>query len=619
VYSSARVGIFAQDVTIPLVSEQGQWRVTWTPGLIFTQLDDPGFDPSYQRKVRLAESQGNRGTIYDKDGNVIAKDLPVWQIVVNTGQAGDEGKLVQALGNALALPTDQIKTNYETAWPCGPQGYRLVSTLTQQPSSQSQSALSAIAGVSVSQTTRRVYPYGQDLAAVTGYVSPISADEYNGDKSHVYGSCDFVGHTGVEAWGEPYLRPVKGGVLKIVNANADGSDGPTAYTVASRTAANGADVHTTIALADQQATMKALRANRNGTGSGAFAVNPTTGEVLVMASNPACDPNTFSLGNTAGQQSCVNDTVRHPLLNNALQATVPTGSIFKMVTLAAALENGVSPTDTFFCPGYYQIPGQAQKSIDDKPTGHGTLTGPAAIAPSCDVVFWQLGVKLGDKDPNIVPTMARAFGYGAPTGVVGVSAGLEAAGLVPDPQYYRDKKNANWAPVNSANLAIGQDDFQASPAQVAMVSQAIANNGVRLQPRLVTSITSGNTVIATFPLKQIGTVPVSASNMTVIQVAMEGVTQPGGTSYDVFKGFPILVAGKTGTAQACDNCGALPHAWFTYYAPASPPSGPSVPPQLAMAVLFANAGGGDQNAAPVCRALLIAHFGLSSSQSTSGG
>jgi penicillin-binding protein 2 len=614
VYTSARVGTFTEDISIPLVSEQGQWHVTWTPGLIFPQLDDQA-DPNYLRHVRLTESVGKRGTIYDGDQNnphPVAQDAPVWRIIATPSQVKDESQLTLALSVALGTPAATLKTNYETPWYCGPQGERLLSTMTTQPPSSLQTQLSNIPGISVSATTGRVYPYGQALAAVTGYAQEVSADQIKSDTAHYYANCDLIGTTGVEAWGEQYLRPVKGGVLKIVNTNADGSDGSTAYTIASRDPANGDDIHTTINVPDQQSVMAQLVANHNGRAGASFAVDPTTGAVLVLASNPACDPNAFAQDNFAVYMACVNDSTHQPLVDYALEAQVPTGSIFKIVTLAAALQNGVvSPTQQFQLAACYQIPGTSAPTCPKiKEPCQVVLDAMQGLGRSCDNMYWMFGVQLGEKDPTLLPNMARAFGFGTSPGVVGLPDDEQGAGLVPDPQYYQQHNIGNWAPVNSANLAIGQDLFQATPAQVALLSAAIGNNGVRMQPRLVTSVTSGPTVLQTFPAKQIGTVPVSATNLALVQVGMEDVVAPNGTSYDVFKGFPIQVAGKTGTAESGqDN----PHAWFTYYAPASPPSGPAVQPQIAMSVLFTYAGFGDANAAPVCRALLITHFHLSGS------
>jgi penicillin-binding protein 2 len=290
----------------------------------------------------------------------------------------------------------------------------------------------------------------------------------------------------------------------------------------------------------------------------------------------------------------------------------PTGSVFKLTTLAAALENGVSPSRVIVCNGTFQVPGQPTPLNDDKVGGHGPLTPVGAIPPSCDVVFWTLAVEMNTKDPNILPTMARAFGYGSPTGIVGVPDGVEAAGQVPDPAYYQ-KQGSGWAPVNAANLAIGQDAFLATPAQVAMVAAALGNNGTRMQPRLVSSVeTVSGTVVTSYPAKKLGTLPISAEHIGEIQMAMLGVTtQPGATTYAEFAGanYPILVAGKTGTAESGN--GNPSHGWFSAYAPASPLSGPAVTPQLAAGFLVAYVGvTAEFSAVPAVKSVFSAFFNV---------
>jgi penicillin-binding protein 2 len=610
VYNSARLGTFTEDVTIPLVHEQGAWHVTWTPGLIFPQMDDQA-DPYYQRHVRLSTAVGRRGTIYDRDNNVLAKDDTVYQVGVIPAKIGDEGKLLQALSGALKVPSNDIKSAYQGG---SASNFHLIRTVPPQLYNQISSTLSGLAGVQVNPTTSRVYPYGADLAAVTGYVSIIQPADQKNDKDHYYDNGDLVGHTGIEAWGEKYLRPTKGGALKIVNANADGSDGATAYTVASRDGTNGDDIHTTINLAEQEAAIKGLNSAQyqGQKGGGAMAVDPASGEVLVFASQPACDPNDFALGFHDGTDACLSNQT-DPLNNHVLRNAVPIGSVFKTVTLATGLENGISATDTFTCHGSYLIPGQSKPSLDHLITGHGTLTMSGALAPSCDVIFWMVAVQVGDKDPNALPKMARGFGYGAPTKIVGVPDGVEVSGLVPDPDYVQHlSPPANWAPVDSANLGIGQGYFQATIAQVAMASAAIGNNGVRMQPRLVTSITAGSAVVQTFDAKQIGTLPLSADHLAMLQAAMAGTTYGDGTTATVFKNYPIAVAGKTGTAQACDNCSTPPHTWFSFYAPVAPLSGPPQAAKIAGAAAFFNSGGeGGPNAGPVTRAIMDVQFKVS--------
>ncbi len=602
IMSSVGLGDVAVDITIPLRLERNAWRVDWSPGLIFPQLDDAN-DPTYTHLARFTALSADRGTIFSSDGQALALDETVYVVGVVPAQITNQAAVTQALVTNLDLTPAEISAAYQgkdanTFWP--------VRTITPMLYAQVSAALN-VAGIQTQQATGRVYPFGAVTAPVTGYIGQVSPTEISSDTSHYYQSGDIIGREGVEQWGEQYLRPIKGGRLDVRARNADGSDGPVIATIAQRAAQNGENITTTIDLATQQAAMTGL-ANQQGHSGGAVALAPATGDVLAMASYPTFDPNDFSLGFTANEQARFN-ALSSPYLNRATMAADPTGSIFKLVTLAADLEHGISASHVFTCTGTYQVPGENHLRIDDKATGHGNLTAPQAIGPSCDVVFWTSAVMLNQQDPNILPTVAKAFGFGAPTGMIGLPASEDNPGIVPDPAWLKANENAGWTPTDAANLGIGQGFFEASPAQVAQLTATIANNGVRMRPLLVTKVVDTNGLTtSTFAPTQAGVAPLSAANLQVVQVAMLGPTNtPGGTSVQDFVGYPVTVAGKTGTAESGEP---LPHAWFTCYAPASKLSGPPVTPQIAVGTLVEYSGTGDTFAAPVSKAIMSAYLRL---------
>ena len=604
VYGSTAVGDFIQDVTIPVVEENGKWKISWTPGLIFGQLDD-ATDPNYTHRVCFQAQSGQRGTIYDAGGDVLAKDETVYQVGVVPGKITNEATLLSTLSSALGMTQAVIKAQYAGA---PATQFALIRTITPMLYSQIQSTLNGLPGVQVQTTMGRVYPYGVTMAPVTGYVGQVTQDDLNKDTTHYYAAGDVIGRAGVEQWGETYLRPIKGGDLTIQATNADGTCGnPVYYTVASRAPVNGADIHTSISLTAQQAAMTSL-ANQSGHSGGTVSVDPTTGAVLSLGTFPIYDPNDLSLGRPDEQDLLAK--LDHPFLNRAYADPQPIGSAFKPITLAAALENGVTPTQDFTCTGSYLVPGESAPRQDDKVAGHGVLTAPGAIGPSCDVVFWKVAVLLNTKDPNLLPAMAKSSGFGANTNMTGVATGAELPGLVPDPAWLKANKNADWTPTDAANLAIGQGFFLATPAQVAAYIAAVADNGVRMQERLVTSVTtSGGATLVSYPAKQLGTLPISADNLSVIQGALlDPLYSPNGTAYGDFNGFSFLVAGKTGTAQSNQQ---NPNGWFECYAPASPVSGPPVAPQIAVGTLVEFSSFGEQFALPVSRATMGAYLHVS--------
>lgn len=601
---SVSLGDVTVDITLPLTLEHNAWRVDWSPGLIFPQLDDPT-DPNYTRLVRFTSLTANRGTIYSSDGQPLALDETAYVVGIVPSQMTNASAVTQALVNNLDLTPAEVTGAYQgkdanTFWP--------VRTITPMLYSQFSAALN-VPGIQTQQTTGRVYPFGTMMAPVTGYIGQVSPQEISDDTSHYYQSGDVIGRAGVEQWGESYLRPTKGGRLDVRSRNGDGSDGPVVTNLVQRAPQNGENIYTTINVATQQAAMTNL-AQQQGHAGGAMALAPTTGDVLAMASYPTYDPNDFSLGFTANEQSRFN-ALRSPYLNRATMAADPTGSIFKLVTLSADLEHGIDASYVFTCPGYYQVPGTTTILHDDYPTGHGSLTAPDAIGPSCDVVFWKSAVMLNQQDPNILPTVAKGFGLGAPTGMIGLPSDEDNPGLVPDPAWLKANKNATWTAVDAANLGIGQGFFEATPAQIAQLTASIANNGVRMRPRLVTRLVDTNgTTTKTFATEQAGVDPLSAPNVQVVQMAMLGpIYSPGGTSTKSWVGYPVTVAGKTGTAESGQP---NPHAWFTCYAPAQKLSGPPVTPQIAVATLVEFSGFGDTYAAPVSKAIMSAYLNIAS-------
>jgi penicillin-binding protein 2 len=601
---SSRVGSFEQDISIPLVYENNHWRVVWTPGLIFTQLDDAS-DPYYARKVDLIALDGARGTIFDRDGNVLAKDDTVYDINVTPAKLTDKTGELTILGKDLDFTAAQFTQKIGNV---SADQLVTIRTITAQLYQQVSGDLGKLAGVSATKTTGRVYPYGTATAPVTGYVAPVTADDIKNDKSGYYDNpADVIGKAGVELWGEQYLRPQHGGRLQIFETNADGSDGAVVFTVASRIPTSGDDIHTTISLKAQQTAMTSLsqQAGHNG---GALAVDPTTGEVLAMGTYPTYNPTDLALGLTPNAYARLN-ALNAPFLNRAMASAQPVGSVFKLFTLAAGLQNNVSAAQIFTCAGSYQVPGEAKPRKDDLPQGHGKITAPYALTPSCDVVFWQIAVMLNGKDPTLLPNMAKSFGFGAYTDIVGVPRSDENPGIVPDPEWMKANNHGNWSVTDAANLGIGQGFFQATPAQIALAAAAIADNGVRVQPRLVASVVanSGATVTSFGPTQR-ATLSLSADNLATIQAAMLGpLYDPRGTAYGDFKGVPVLVAGKTGTAESGQS---LPNGWFACYAPATPASGPAVTPKIAIGSLVERSDFGEKYALPVSRAILRAYLGV---------
>jgi peptidoglycan glycosyltransferase len=354
----------------------------------------------------------------------------------------------------------------------------------------------------------------------------------------------------------------------------------------------GASVVTTIDPALQQVAAQAL----NGRAGAVAALNPKTGEVLALVSNPAYDPNPLSSHNPNQIKAAwrrLNADPSKPLLSNATEQIYPPGSTFKLIDLAAALQNGYTPSSTFPNPPALKLPQTTHlfhNFADSHCPGGNTITLADALTVSCDITFAELGLKLG---ASTLASQAQKFGFDQH-----VPFELPfAEGRFPP---------ASFFPENLPLLAfsaVGQADVAANPLQMAMVASAIANHGEEMQPQIVREIRdpSGGT-IQSFRPKVFGS-PISASTATTMTSMMVNVVRSGTGTPAQIPG--VDVAAKTGTAQTPSG---LPDVWFVAFAPAQNP-------RIAVAVMLLNGGGagpgatGGTVAGPIAKTIIQADLG----------
>jgi penicillin-binding protein 2 len=281
--------------------------------------------------------------------------------------------------------------------------------------------------------------------------------------------------------------------------------------------------------------------------------------------------------------------------------------------------DGVPPSAKYQCPGTWDELGWEMTCWLEQ--GHGEIDLVTALTASCDVAFYQIGYDLSFVDRDALPSYAREFGLGAPTGIgqrawpegagrLTDPTGLldawdplgEAAGLVPDDAWKRETQGEGWSSGDNVNLAIGQGFLLTTPLQMGRMVAAVANGGTLYRPQVVERI-GGNEVEPEVPYQAdaVARLPVTPETLIAIQRGMLGATSsPRGTATHRFVGFPIPVAGKTGTAQ---NEGELPHAWFVGYLPANEP-------EIAIAVMIENSGEGSTFAAPLFRQVAALYYGI---------
>ncbi len=583
---SAIVGEITRQYTYPLVLEEGQWRIQWSDGLILPELANGNV-------LRMDSGQPSRSAIYDRSGNPIAKQADAVAVGVWPGYVSieDDQGLVSLLAQLSNRRFEQIASWIEAT----PPGQYL--PITEAPADENTNLLEALVGWNAAQVTRysrRLY-WGNGIAPhMVGYVSAVQEDEVGAYRRKGYRSDERVGRKGIELWGEDTLMGKRGGTLYVFN-----QDGAPVSELGSAPSSPGQDIYTTI---DRQYQYDAQRALAGFTGA-AVVLELDTGRVLAMVSSPGFDPNAFEIENFNWntELNLIVNNPEQPQFNRAAQGQYPLGSVFKIITFAAALESTRYTADTTYdcqytfdeIPGFVRYDWTWDHFQEDEVTQpSGVLTMPETLMRSCNPFFWHIGLDLYrvGMTKNIAE-MSRAFGLGSPTGIVGVD---EEPGNIPEP----------GSEIDAINLAIGQGDMQVTPLQVARFVAAVGNGGTLYRPQVIEKIVGPDGVVsASFEPDAQGVLPVKPENLALIQQAMLGVVrskQPVGTAYRPMNGLDIAVAGKTGTATT----GSIPHAWFAGYTTENRQD----KPDIAIAVIAEFAGEGSEIAAPIFRRLVELYF-----------
>ena len=505
----------------------------------------------------------------------------------------DENRLLAELSRILNMSWNDIQSIY-TAPGMQPHWFVPIADISFQASLTHAEVLNSLPGVMLQEKPIRTSPHGDLAAHILGYMGEVDQEELATLKAQGYVEGDVIGKAGMERWGETYLAGRRGGLLTIVTPEGELVD-----TIMEYPAIQSRSIYSTIDVELQRVAEEALEDHRGAV----VALDPSNGEILAMATNPRYDPNlvTWGRSETSRWEALLADAGR-PLLNRATQGQYPSGSVFKVVTAAAALEGaGFSPYTTINCTGSWAGLGPGWIKYDWLLTGHGTMDFRSAIVRSCDVFFWEMGLRLNSIDVDLLPSYSHHFGFGELTGIEAVD---ESAGLVPDPEwkeeFFTGEGNPFWVPGDAVNLAVGQGDLLTTPLQVANMMAAIANGGTLYQPHLVMRISgTPREEEQVFTSSERGQVPISEANLHVIRDGLARVTSgEGGTARYAFEGAAFTSAGKTGTAETPEE---KPHAWFAGYAPVEAP-------QIVVAVVVENSGEGSVFAAPICRQVMEAFF-----------
>ncbi|MEE2763291.1 MAG: penicillin-binding protein 2 [Pseudomonadota bacterium] len=561
---------------------------------IYTTLSD-------KNRVQVQSVPPPRGLVYDRNRTLLAENRPVFSVTLVPERVEGMEQTLTQLGAILDISEeDRDRFQRRLQEPRRPfQEIPLRYDLDEQEMARLAVHRHELPGVEVKAELVRYYPHSELTAHALGFVGRINRDELQRIDPVNYAGTNYIGKSGIERFYEEVLHGKVG--YQHVETNARGR---TMRVLERENPVPGEDLQLHLDLRLQKRAHDLLD-NRRGA---IVAIEPATGGILALASVPGFDANKFVTGISVSDYRELSESRDKPLFNRALRGQYPPGSTMKPMLAIAALDSGATTRDyTIWDPGYFKLTESGRRYRDWKRSGHGWVNLMDAMAESCDVYYYDIAVKMG------VDTMYEylsRFGFGEDA-ALDVSGAL--SGLLPSRDWKRATRNEPWYPGDSVNLGIGQGFMLATPLQLATATSLIANRGRWTEPRLLKAI-EGDTPVSEF-LPDATHEPLKLKNPDdwdyVVETMAEVMHGRKGTARQVGRGAPYRMAGKTGTAQVFSLAEdeeydaeeirerLRDHALFVGFAPVDNP-------QIAVAVIVENGGGGSSTAAPVARELFDA-------------
>jgi len=565
---------------------------------------------SNQNRIKVTPIAPNRGLIFDKNGVILAENRSLFSLEVIPEKITDINVTLSRLQTILPAITDEVIAQFKIR---SKQQRRFEKVTLFTGLSENERAVFAVnqhrfPGVSEEARLFRYYPFGETMVHALGYVGRINERELSAIDNSNYRATRHIGKVGLEKYYEDRLHGTIG--YQEVETDARGK----VLRVLKRVAPiPGEDIKLYI---DSRLQLEATRL-LGGKRGVVVAVKPDTGAILSLVSTPAYQPNQFVSGISSKAYSRLLSSADRPLFNRALRGQYSPGSTIKPMLGLLALEEGViGPATKIWDKGYFQLEGQERHYRDWEKEGHGWVNLTRAIIKSCDTFFYEVALKLGID--RIYDAMS-SFGFGQLTQI---DMGEEVPALMPSRGWKRAARNQPWFPGETVIIGIGQGYWNVTPLQLASSVAILANGGTRHNLRVAEAIGPRNNlqaIKAKASEEQIFSF--KPENMGLIRKAMRGVNAPGGTAYEAFRTAHFTSAGKSGTVQLkaiaqdeeYDETKVAEryrdNALFTAFAPFENP-------QIAVAVVVENAGGGSSNAAPIARKVM--QFYLEQENSANG-
>ncbi|MCB1868108.1 MAG: penicillin-binding protein 2 [Gammaproteobacteria bacterium] len=556
---------------------------------------------SQDNRVKVLPLPPTRGLILDRNGLILAQNLPTFSLEVIPERVKDLDWTLRELG-AIVNITDSDHKRFEQL---RSQRRRFDSIpirvrLDKEEVARLSASRHRFPGVEIEAKLLRHYPLEDKTAHVVGYVGRINEKELQTIDASSYSGTSHIGKTGVEKSYEEILHGKVG--LQQVEVNALGR---IIRVLHSEPPEPGKNLHLSLDAGLQQAAISAFGEE---TGA-AVAIDPRNGSILALVSNPGFDPNLFVEGISAKDYDMLQQSETKPLFNRAIRGQYPPGSTVKPFIGLAGLETDtMTANQKNYCPGFFQLPGHSHKYRDWRKGGHGGVDLEQAITQSCDVYFYALAHQMGiDK----LHRFLNRFGFGRLTGV---DIAGERGGLLPSREWKKQTRKQPWYPGETLIMGIGQGYFLTTPLQLAHAAATLAARGMEHPPRVVQSISSDYSSVAQSNIGEPRALQQNnAKNWSkVIESMTQVIEGPRGTAR-LLKNDNYRIAGKTGTAQVFSvkqdeeydeekvAKKMRDHALFIAFAPVEDP-------RIAVAVIVENGGHGGSIAAPIAKRIMDFHL-----------
>ena len=556
-------------------------------------------------RIALIPIVPNRGVITDRNGVVLARNYSAFTLEITPSQTVGLEATIDSLAEVIDIqPKDRKRFKRLLDEAKNFESIPIRTRLTDAEVAKFAAQRYRFPGVEVKARLFRQYPLSHIASHAIGYIGRITDRDLKwieeSERQANYKGTDHVGKTGLEQHYEFELHGETG--YEEVEIDAGGR---AIRSLKRIPPVSGNNLQLTLDAKLQEITEKAF-GDRKGS---VVAIEPSTGGILALVSNPTFDPNMFVDGITPENWRELNEHPDKPMINRAINGAYPPGSTFKPFMALAALEMGKrTPGQSISDPGYFNFGNHHFR--DDKKGGHGSVDMYKSIVHSCDTYYYILANDMGID--NISKFMG-SLGFGQRTGVdLGKDDSGESKGVLPSQEWkkqrFKKPEQQKWYAGETISIGIGQGYNAYTPIQLAQATAVVANNGVMFRPHLVRNIVDARTgekrLVEPEPFRDLR---LKQQNVDVIRRAMVGVNKEG-TGTRAFAGAGYEAAGKTGTAQVFSLKGAeykahstkkelRDHALFIAYAPADNP-------KIALAVLVENGGFGAQSAAPIARMVL---------------